>query len=111
MVIRNKTIIFILTLVSVVISIIDIYWSIKNQDTLLKDELNPLGKFLIKSDDGDVALFMTVKAAGTMVVGFTIPIIYWLNNKWGLTIGLGVTSFQIVLFAYLYFGEHFPYVR
>jgi hypothetical protein len=30
-------------------------------------ELNPVGQYLIKCDDGDISVFLRVKAAGTLV--------------------------------------------
>ncbi len=55
------------------ISAIDIYWAIKNQNILLDAELNPVGKYLIQADHGSVALFMGVKVTGlVLVLGFLI---------------------------------------
>lgn len=55
----------------------DIYWSIKLQDTLYNDELNPVGRFLLSLDGGDVALFMAIKVAVIMLILGILPVILW----------------------------------
>jgi hypothetical protein len=50
-----------------IISSIDIYWSIINQNVLGELEENPIGRYLIEISDGSVALFMSVKVAGTII--------------------------------------------
>ena len=49
------------------ISAIDLYWAVKNQHIMLENEENPVGRYLIRLDDGSVALFMGVKMAGTIL--------------------------------------------
>jgi hypothetical protein len=55
----------------------DVYWSIKLQDTLYGNELNPIGRFLISLDGGDIALFMTMKVAAIILILGMLPIILW----------------------------------
>lgn len=54
---------------------VDIYMSIKTQEYLLHLEMNPIGRWLIRLDGGDVALFMGVKTAGTTLA---LGILVWL---------------------------------
>jgi len=56
-------------------SAVDIYTSIKTQEYLIDLELNPVGRWLIQQDGGDIALFMGVKTAGTTLA---LGILVWL---------------------------------
>ena len=58
----------------------DVYWSVKLQDTLYENELNPIGKFLISSDNGDVALFMALKVAAIILILGSLPAIMFANK-------------------------------
>jgi len=78
----------------------DIYCSIKLQETLSIYEKNPIGKFLIQLDDGDVALFMTMKAATMMMLLGIIPVIYALGRK----ITAWIMMFVILISRFLVFG-------
>jgi hypothetical protein len=54
-------------------SAFDIYMSIKAQEYLFFSEMNPVGRWLIRLDGGDVALFMGVKTAGmTLALGILV---------------------------------------
>ncbi|WP_146373605.1 hypothetical protein [Symmachiella macrocystis] len=89
------------------VSAVDTYWTFKNQDFLYQYEQNPVGRWLMEQDGGDVALFMTFKMVGTLVVMCTIPLLYRFRAKWGITAGASVAGFQCLLFVYLNFGEYF----
>lgn len=86
------------------ISLYDIYWSFKTQEILYEVEQNPIGRWLIAADSGDVALFMTLKTLGTMIVLGAIPMTYWFKRWWGMTAAIAVSAFQCVLFLYITFG-------
>ena len=92
-------------LIIIGVSMNDVYWSFKTQEVLLQTEQNPIGTWLIKVDHGDVALFMTLKMLGNLIVGFAIPALYLFRNRWGLLAAGVVAAFQIGLFAYLNFGH------
>ena len=93
-----------LMLIIVFVSIYDSYWTFKTADVILEHEKNPIGVMLIEADGGDVALFMTLKMIGTMIVILMIPLIYFFKKKWGLTVAFFIASFQIALFFYLTYG-------
>ena len=57
------------------VSLVDHYFTIKLQDTILEEEQNPLGRSLILLDEG-VALFMTVKMLCLWVIFFILLSIY-----------------------------------
>ncbi len=94
------------TLLIGAVSAVDTYWSFKNQEILLEYEQNPVGRWLILLDGGDVALFMTAKMIGTLVVMCAIPLLYRFRPSWGLTVGISVGTFQLLLFFYLNLGQY-----
>jgi hypothetical protein len=49
------------------VSIYDGYLVIRTGSMIRDFELNPVGQYLIKCDDGDISVFLRVKAAGTLV--------------------------------------------
>ena len=64
------------------VSAFDIYMSIKAQEYLFLIEMNPVGRWLIQHDGGDIALFMGVKTAGTVLaLGFLVWL-YHLKKSW-----------------------------
>ena len=93
-----------LILIIVFVSIYDSYLTFKTADVILEHEKNPIGVMLIEADGGDVALFMTLKMIGTMIVILMIPLIYFFKKRWGLAVASGLAFFQIMLFFYLTYG-------
>jgi hypothetical protein len=87
------------------VSMYDVYWSFKVQDVLIEYEQNPIGTWLINLDNGDIALFMTIKMMGTMVVILAIPGLYFFRRCWGLICCTAVGTFQALLLCYLNFGH------
>jgi len=49
------------------VSIYDGYLVIRTGSMIRDFELNPVGQYLINCDDGDISVFLRVKAAGTLV--------------------------------------------
>ena len=64
------------------VAAIDVYWSIINQEQLYQIELNPLGKFILKVSSGDVAPFMGLKVAGTVIVLGALTVMYNYKRQW-----------------------------
>jgi hypothetical protein len=88
----------------VCISGIDIYWLSKNRDYIVTLEENPLGKYLLNVDNGDVSLFILCKFLGTYIV---IATLYYLKNnqiKYVPTIAITLAITQIFLLFYLYYA-------
>jgi hypothetical protein len=83
------------------ISAIDLYWAVKNQDTMIFNEENPIGRYLIRLDDGSVALFMGVKMAGTILaLGFLIFLYHYKSFFAWVSIVI-LTMLQFYLLYYL----------
>tara|TARA_R100000008_G_C3548085_1_gene148709 strand:+ start:405 stop:908 length:504 start_codon:yes stop_codon:yes gene_type:complete len=83
------------------ISAIDVYWSIVLQDVLIDTEVNPIGRYLIRASDGQVALFMLCKVMGLVVVLGVLTILYNYKRKLAWYAILGVAAFQFWLLWYL----------
>ena len=80
----------------------DVYWSIINQEQLYQIELNPLGKFILKVSSGDVAPFMGLKVAGTVIVLGVLTVMYNYKRQWAWICMIAMCVVQIfVLWIYL----------
>ncbi len=82
----------------------DVYLSIKYQDTLRFQELNPIGIWLMEMDGGSVAAFMGAKLLGTVLALGTIQVLYWYKRAIGMTVAAALASCQALLGAFLLFG-------
>ena len=76
-------------------SAIDIYMSIKTQEYLLDLEMNPVGRWLIRVDGGDVALFMGIKTAGTTLALGILVMLYQWNKRFAWASIIGVVLMQM----------------
>lgn len=83
------------------ISSIDLYWAIKNQDLMLEMEENPIGRWLLFKDDGDVALFMGVKMAGTTLALGILIFLYHYRKRLAWISIITLTILQFYLLHYL----------
>jgi hypothetical protein len=82
----------------------DTYLSIKFQETLRFQELNPVGRWLMEFDGGSVAAFMGCKFLGTLIVLGTIQLLYVYKRHIGLTVASALAGIQGMLALYLTFG-------
>jgi hypothetical protein len=83
------------------ISSYDCYLSIKFQDQLHHNEMNPLGKLLLDLDGGNVALFMGLKFFTTIIVLGVLVLLY--DRKPGLAhkVITPVLLFQVCLLLFM----------
>ena len=88
----------------------DSYLAVKLRDTLYSEELNPLGRMLIRMDNGDVALFMGAKMLGTIsVLGILLCLYYYKESwpgshmvrNWVATVTIFVTLVQAIVLCFL----------
>ena len=88
----------------------DSYLAVKLRDTLYSEELNPLGRMLIRMDNGDVALFMGAKMLGTIsVLGILLFLYYYKESwpgahmvrNWVATVTIFVTLVQAIVLCFL----------
>lgn len=83
------------------ISSIDLYWAIKNQHLMLEMEENPIGQWLLAKDNGDVALFMGVKMAGTTLALGVLIFLYHYQRRLAWISVITLTVLQFCLLHYL----------
>lgn len=88
-------------LIVVSVTAFDVYWSFKTIELLPEYELNPLGNLLIHLDNGDIALFMTCKMMGTMIVLLSVPCMFVIRRWWGLAAAVSLACGQIALLLFL----------
>lgn len=82
----------------------DTYLSIKFQETLRFQELNPIGRWLLEVDGGSVAAFMGCKFLGTSIALGVLQLLYVHWRRIGLTVATVLAGMQGLLAMYLTFG-------
>ena len=92
--------IFLLLLIGY-ISAYDLYLATSFSSELIENEQNPLGRFLIKANNGNIALFMGLKFAGTITCLAILAIMYKFKKNWAWICVSAITLFQISLLLYL----------
>lgn len=83
------------------ISAYDLYLSIRFQENLILNELNPLGMWLIAVDNGDIALFMAVKMFGTCIAFMLASAFFFYSRRMGLVASVSLAAFQLGLLLFL----------
>ena len=87
------------------VAAIDVYWSIINQEQLYQIELNPLGRFILKVSSGDVAPFMGLKVAGTVIVLGALTMLYNYKRQWAWICMICMCIVQIFVLWMLFKGD------
>ena len=87
-----------------VVSAFDSYLSIKYSEDLYALEENPVGRWLMEADGGDVSLFMFAKFLGTWIAFYLCILVFLYKRRLGILAALGVCTAQIVLLFYLVSG-------
>ena len=77
---------------------------ILNADIIGEFERNPVGRWLIELQSGDVWLFVVVKLVGTAVACTVLVTLYELRARLALIVGGAVASCQMALLWYLTFA-------
>jgi len=84
-----------------IISSIDVYWAIVNQDMMMEVEENPVGRYLMGMKGGGIALFMSVKVAGTIIALGALVFLYHWKQKYAWPTIITITIAQFFLLSYL----------
>lgn len=94
-----------------VVSAYDIHQTIKYVEYLPEMELNPVGRWLMRLDDGPVcdlqqaACFITAKFVGNFACLAIIELVSTWRRSFAAGVALVVASFQTVLLLFLLFGD------
>jgi hypothetical protein len=83
------------------VSVLDGYLAIRFRHELHQTERNPLGRWLIHANDGQVWLLLAVKFAGTVTVAATVLVLYSRRPRVGFVIAALIAAFQLWLLWYL----------
>ena len=86
------------------VSAFDTYLTVKFQDSLEIEELNPLARMLLQLDGWDPALFIGVKFVGSVMVLGILTALHVADRRIGLVIATAIASFQLGLLGYLVLG-------
>jgi hypothetical protein len=90
-----------------VISIYDMYMTVRYASSLKYMERNPVGRWIMQLDQlqngelPDLTLFLSAKSIGTLMVVAIIAMLYRRRHQIAQPVALGVTLFQILLGGYL----------
>jgi hypothetical protein len=89
------------------VSIYDMYLTVKYAQYLKYMEQNPVGRWLMQLDQlkngaiPDLTLFLSAKSIGTLIVLTILALLYHHRRRIGHPVAAGVTTFQVVLAWYL----------
>jgi hypothetical protein len=85
------------------VSMIDHYYTIKLEHTILLEERNPVGLYFINLDGGSVALFMTIKMISLWGIGLILYILYKRKRAyaWAGVISLSIAQLLLVYYFFL----------
>jgi hypothetical protein len=72
------------------------------EDIVLETEQNPIGRWLIELNGGDVWLFVGFKLVGTALCGATLLTLYEVRRHVAKTAAIAVACFQCGLLIYLF---------
>jgi hypothetical protein len=97
-----KIVFWLLWLVIVGVSVHDGYLVLALRSAIAEAELNPLGRWLIDCNGGDIWLFLAIKAIGTLAASSFLLWLYWLRPRLGWTACAGICLLQLALLIFLY---------
>ena len=91
-----------LCFVIAIVSAIDLYFIGKTRTIIEESEQNPVGRYLIHLDNGDISIFIAAKFLGTMLALYILFKLHRLQFKHTLLITSIIFISQIALLIYLF---------
>ena len=91
-------------LVVAVVSVHDAALVALNHEVIGDFERNPVGRWLLELQGGEVWLFIFVKLAATALVCAVLITVYQHCRRYGLVTAAALASFQLMLLCYLSLG-------
>ena len=98
---KERLIFIICCAIIVLVAAVDVYWLIKNSEVILEYEKNPMGTWLVHTDNGSVALFTSLKMLGTFIVITTLSALYRLHAIKTIVMAGILASMQLLLLCVL----------
>ena len=83
-------------------SVHDGFLVLANRDVMLNDERNPVGRWLVERNGGDVWLLLAVKAIGTIAAATLLLVLFWTAPRLAWIACTAVAALQVVLLLWLY---------
>lgn len=87
------------------VELTDVYYLVNLADTIHEFELNPVGRFLIYLDNGQVGLFAVSKMLFVSMLLMLLPYIYLMRPKTAFFMITILFLSRLVLFSYLMWGS------
>ena len=84
------------------VSVHDGYLVLSNRWIMYEEEQNPVGRWLIRINGGDIWLLLLAKAAGTILVGMLLLLLRASVPRVAFAVCLAVAIFQLLLLCWLY---------
>lgn len=101
---KRRTILFAgLCLFVGLVSVHDAMLIVFNHEIIYEVEQNPVGRWLMEAQDGEIWLFVIVKLAGTAVVCAVLISLYRFRPRFALIVAVAIAGFQAGLLYYLTF--------
>ena len=98
---RLPTIFAALWLFAIFVSVFDGYLVIRYRHELHRTELNPVGRFLIQLNGGQVWLMLAAKFLGTIAAATLVLLIFGRWPRIGMTIACAIAGLQLALLLFL----------
>jgi hypothetical protein len=83
------------------VSVHDAVLVVVNHELISEVEQNPVGKWLLDVQGGEVWLFVFLKFAGTALVCAVLVTIYQCSQRFGMITVIPLATFQMLLLSYL----------
>lgn len=84
------------------VSVHDGFWVLANRVAMLDNERNPVGRWLLAQNGGDIWFLLTVKALGTLAAAALLLILFWRLPLLGWIAASVVAGLQLLLLLWLY---------
>ena len=84
------------------VSVHDGFLVLAHRSSIAEFELNPVGRWLIVSNGGDIWILLSAKALGTLAASSILLWLYWLRPRLGWTVCAVLCLLQLVLLIFLY---------
>lgn len=85
------------------VSVLDGYLAIRFRHELHTTELNPMGRWLIQLNGGQVWVLLAAKFVGTVAAATAVLVLYSRRPRLGMTVAAFIAAFQLWLLWYLLF--------
>jgi hypothetical protein len=86
------------------VAVVDGYFMLINRQIMFETELNPVGRFLLSLDDGNIRYFFVAKCCGTIAASSVLLVLYWTHMRIGFAVTMCLALFQLGLLRFLLFG-------